>query len=37
MEEFAKFAPLYLDEIDDLYGRIKTSGSAIARPTPSGG
>mgnify|MGYP000036760939 CR=1 FL=1 len=33
MEEFAKFRPLNLDEIDDLYKRINSSGSAVARFT----
>lgn len=32
MEEFAKFGPLDLDEIDDLYKRIKTSGKVGIAP-----
>jgi hypothetical protein len=35
MEEFAKFAPLDLDEIDDLYARIKAFRNDAARPTVS--
>ncbi len=32
MEEFAKHAPLDLDEIDELYGRIKSTLRATQRP-----